>query len=100
MTALLLFTGHPVAHGTTADTIQEISRFEGLWCLCNEHLPDSGEPEAVFVSKIVTGTTTMAFKERIVAEGPETGAGRGERLATAATTCTSMLTREADKIIK
>lgn len=71
MTAPLLLTSHPVAHGTATDTAQEIARFESLRCLCYKHLPNGGQPEAVFIGKIVAGTTPMAFKERIVAECPE-----------------------------
>ncbi|RMX43020.1 hypothetical protein pdam_00001815, partial [Pocillopora damicornis] len=70
----------------------------GLWRLCNEHLSNGGEPEAVFVSEIVTGTTTMAFKERIVAESSETRSRRGKRLTTTTSTSTMAYHQEAESI--
>lgn len=94
MSALLLLVGHPVAHRTAAYTAQEIARFEGLRVLGDKLLVNSGKPEAVFIGKIVTSTAAMTLKERIVAECPEARTWRGKRLATAATTSSSVLTRK------
>ena len=100
MSALLLLVRHPVAHRTAAYTAQDITRFEGLRSLRDKHLANSGKPEAVFIGKIVTGTATMALKERIVVESPEARTGRGKRLPAATTTSSSVLTRKKNKKIQ
>ena len=71
MTSFLLLTCHPVTHGTAADAGQEFTGLERLWGLRDEHLTNSGEPEAVLISEVVAGAPAVTFKERIVTEGPE-----------------------------
>lgn len=93
MTASLLFTRLPVAHGTAANTAQNIARFKSLWSLGDKHLIDGGKPEAIFIGKIVTSTAAMALKERVVAVCPEARTRRGKRLTTATTTGSSVLIR-------
>ena len=87
----------PIAHRTAAYAAQEIAGFERLRRRQSEHLPHSGEPEAVFIGEVVAGTSAMAFKERIVAESPEARAGRGESLPTTAATGSSVLERKRSK---
>lgn len=63
----------------------------------NEILPEhfihvhSGQPEAVRVAVIIAGASTVALDERRGAELLQTGAGRGESLTWALSTCTGVL---------
>lgn len=79
-------------------------------CCCtfeNEILPEhfihvhSGQPEAVRVAVIIAGASTVALDERRGAELLQTGAGRGESLTWALSTCTGVLLhRETEKTMR
>lgn len=90
---------------------RKIQFFKNVFKNCctfeNEILPEhfihvhSGQPEAVRVAVIIAGASTVALDERRGSELLQTGAGRGESLTWALSTCTGVLLhRETEKSIR
>lgn len=65
--------GSPHANITAADSCEEAAGFEVGWSLGREHTANCGQPKAVLVGVVVTGTAAVTLDEGIGSEILQTG---------------------------